>query len=356
MRHKDNNLNLLRLIAALLVLYAHSFAFYGNSPARFLDLSSYGGLGVDIFFIISGYLIVKSWDSTPSARDFLMKRSLRIFPALIVVVLVSAFILGPIFSTLTVREYFANPRIWTYLKNILLDPVFNLPGVLEHSRVPGVVNGSLWSLPVEFFMYLVVMGLGLLFKSGRWAYAMATVVFALTVMFWCWRETPLVVVYGTGIQNIFLTGIYFMIGACYAKWRIERWFSLSGVCVLIMATILLAPYAPVSKVLLWFTLPYVVLAYGLSSSWLGSWVNRIGDCSYGVYIYAFPVQQFVLLMFPDMSYPLYLAVTIAMTLVLGYASWHLVEKRMLKFKIRFQGSVEKTEPLFIQEPGNNPGR
>ncbi|WP_367372489.1 acyltransferase family protein [Pseudomonas lini] len=339
MQHKDNNLNLLRLIAALMVLYAHSFAFYGNAPAGFLGLASYGGLGIEIFFIISGYLIVKSWDFTPSAANFLIKRSLRIFPALIVVVLISMFVLGPIFTTLTVSEYFAHPQFWSYMRNIILSPVFYLPGVLEHARVPNAVNGSLWSLPVEFFMYLVVMGLGLLFKGGRWVYTAVTALFALTVVFWCWRNAPLVVVYGTDVRNIFLTGIYFMIGACYAKWRLERWFSLSGVCVLIMATILLAPYAAVSKFLLWLALPYVVLAYGLSRSWLGSWVNRVGDCSYGVYIYAFPVQQFVLLKFPNISYPMYLFVTIVITLMLGYASWHLVEKRVLKFKPKDKSRV-----------------
>lgn len=350
MQHKDNNLNLLRLIAALMVLYAHSFAFYGNPPAGFLGLASYGGLGIEIFFIISGYLIVKSWDFTPSVANFLIKRSLRIFPALIVVVLISMFVLGPMFTTLTVSEYFAHPQFWSYMKNIILSPVFYLPGVLEHARVPNAVNGSLWSLPVEFFMYLVVMGLGLLFKGGRWVYTAVTALFALTVVFWCWRDAPLVVVYGTDVRNIFLTGIYFMIGACYAKWRLERWFSLSGVCVLIMATILLAPYAAVSKLLLWLALPYVVLAYGLSRSWLGSWVNRVGDCSYGVYIYAFPVQQFVLLKFPNISYPTYLFVTIVITLVLGYASWHLVEKRVLKFKPKDKSRVlagsEELKPVF----------
>lgn len=357
MQHKDNNLNLLRLIAALMVLYAHSFAFYGNPPAGFLGLTSYGGLGIDIFFVISGYLIVRSWDFTPSVTSFLIKRSLRIFPALIVVVLISMFVLGPIFTTLTVSEYLAHPQFWSYLLNIILSPVFYLPGVLEHARIPNAVNGSLWSLPVEFFMYLVVMGLGLLFKGGRWVYTTVTVLFALTVVFWCWRGAPPVVVYGTDVRNIFLTGIYFMIGACYAKWRLERWFSLSGVCMLIMATILLAPYTAVSKFLLWLALPYVVLAYGLSRSWLGSCINRVGDCSYGVYIYAFPVQQFVLLKFPAISYPVYLFTTIIITLVLGYASWHLVEKRVLKFKpkdkLRVLAGSEAAKPAALPSVSEN---
>lgn len=163
-------------------------------------------------------------------------------------------------------------------------------------------------------------------------YAAVTAGFVAAVVFWCWKDAPLIVVHGTDIRNVFLTGIYFMIGACYAKFRLERFFSLSGVFVLLMATIILAPYVAVSKFVMWVTLPYIVLAYGLSNSWLGSFVNKVGDCSYGVYIYAFPVQQFVLLQYPDIAYGTYLTVTVLMSLVLGYGSWHLIEKRMLRFK------------------------
>lgn len=354
MQRKDNNLNLLRLVAALMVLYAHSFDFYGNTPAGFLGLASYGSLGIKIFFVISGYLIVKSWDFDPSWISFLIKRGLRIFPALIVVVLLSALILGPIFTTLTIKEYFTHPQLKSYLSNIILYPEFYLPGVLETARVPNAVNGSLWSLPVEFTMYLIVMMLGLLFKAGKYFYAVVTCLFAVVVIFWCWRGAPLIVYYGTDIRNIFLVGIYFMFGACYAKWGMDRWFSLSGVCVLVLVTIMLAPYASVSKVLLWISLPYVVLAYGLSRSWLGAFVNKLGDCSYGVYIYAFPVQQFVLLAIPNISYPIYLLSTVIISLLLGYSSWHLVEKRFLRFKpkkatavnervydVQFSGVTEK---------------
>jgi peptidoglycan/LPS O-acetylase OafA/YrhL len=343
MLHKDNNLNLLRLIAALMVLYAHSFAFYGKPAAGFLGLNTYGGLGINIFFVISGYLIVKSWTFNPSPINFLMKRSLRIFPALIVVVLISMFLLGPIFTTLSLKDYFLHPLFPGYIKNIILKPVFYLPGVLEHARVPSAINGSLWSLPVEFFMYLVVMGLGMLFKGGRLIYAAATAVFAAIVVFWCWKDAQPVVVYGTDVRDIFTTGIYFLIGACYAKFGLERWFSLSGVFLLLLLTIILAPYSSVSNFLMWITLPYVVLAYGLSRSWLGSLVNKIGDCSYGVYIYAFPVQQFVLLTNPDIGYGTYLLVTILITVGLGYCSWHLIEKRALKYKPKDQGMLAASE-------------
>jgi len=348
MQHKDNNLNLLRLVAALMVLYAHSFLFYGKPAVGFLGLGTYGGLGINIFFVISGYLIVKSWDSNPSPVSFLMKRSLRIFPALIVVVLISMFLLGPTFSTLGLKEYFTNNMFPGYIKNIILKPVFSLPGVLEHAKVPNAVNGSLWSLPVEFFMYLVVMGLGIVFKGGRLVYAAVTALFAALVVFWCWRDAPLIVVYGTDVRDVIQTGIYFMIGACYAKFRLERWFSLSGVFVLLIATILLAPYSSVASFLMWFTLPYIVLAYGLSSSWLGSFVNKVGDCSYGVYIYAFPVQQFVLLKFPDISYGTYLFVTALIAITLGYCSWHFVEKRMLKLKPKEKGR-QTLSPLEAEE-------
>jgi peptidoglycan/LPS O-acetylase OafA/YrhL len=106
----SNNFDFLRIFAALLVILSHSFAISGSSYEPLLSLSKYislGGLGLAIFFIISGYLITKSWVEHPSAFRFLSSRFLRIIPGLFVVTLLSILVLGPLVTNLSLSEYFA---------------------------------------------------------------------------------------------------------------------------------------------------------------------------------------------------------------------------------------------------------
>lgn len=341
--HRDNNLNLLRLVAALMVLYAHSFVFYGKFISDFIGINSYGGLGVEIFFIISGYLIVKSWDADPNWSRFMLKRSLRIFPALIVVVVLSVLVLGPIFTRLELVAYFTHPQLMDYFKNIALYPVYYLPGVLETARLPNAVNGSLWSLPVEFFMYLVVLVLGVFARSSKWVYLTAAIAFAAISILWCWGNPNVVVFYGTDIKNIFSVGVFFLAGAVFGKFKLERFITLSRVVAILLGLLMLAPCKDLTRVLMMLVFPFVVIAYGVASSSLGSLFNRLGDCSYGVYIYAFPVQQFLLQVFPSISYSLYLFLSVVISMALGFLSWHLVEKRFLDFKPK--RAVERPGPL-----------
>lgn len=128
---------------------------------------SLANIGVGIFFVISGYLITKSWERGPQAFNYLKKRALRIFPGLIVVVFLTVFLLGPFVTTLSLNNYFSNPQTWSYLLTILIFPLyyggsyFALPGVFENNPFPNVVNGSLWFLPHMLLLYIVVLALGL---------------------------------------------------------------------------------------------------------------------------------------------------------------------------------------------------
>lgn len=332
MNHRDNNLNLLRLIASFMVLYSHAFAFYGKKSHRFLDFNSFGGLGISIFFIISGYLIVKSWDSDPVWYRFLLKRSLRIFPGLIVVVLLTAMIVGPLFSSLNVTDYFAHDGVIFYLKNILLYPVFALPGVLVDARVPNAINGSLWSLPVEYSLYLTVLLIGLIFKGTKILYLSLLVIFILVNILWVWQGAEMLVFYGSDVRQYFIAGIFFIIGACYAKFNVNRFFSLTTSITCLFLLTFFSGTAEVSKLLMWIFFPFVVLSFGLSTSWLGSKINALGDYSYGVYIYAFPVQQLLLLKFPEIGFYSYLLYSSVITLFFAAISWHLIEKKCLAIK------------------------
>lgn len=106
---KSNNLNALRLIAAGLVLYGHSFVFLGLHEPYFLSWLHLGTLGVYIFFTISGFLVSQSWDRDPHLLRFFIRRALRIFPGLFVCLLLSILVLGPLVSTLPTKDYFFTP-------------------------------------------------------------------------------------------------------------------------------------------------------------------------------------------------------------------------------------------------------
>ena len=104
---RDNAFDVLRLLGATLVLVSHSFALVGLAEPH-LGHSSFGAIGVEVFFAISGFLITASWLSEPRLRAFLVKRALRILPALFVTVLASAFLLGPLVSDLSPISYFSS--------------------------------------------------------------------------------------------------------------------------------------------------------------------------------------------------------------------------------------------------------
>lgn len=144
-----NSLDLLRLVAAALVLYSHQYALLGLPEPSFFGWTTFGGAGVSIFFFLSGMLVWSSWALDPDLQRFFVRRSLRISPALWVVVSCSVFLLGPVFSTLRGPDYFAAPETWRYLSTALLVGRHTLPGVFSDHPFPLAVKGSLWTLPVE---------------------------------------------------------------------------------------------------------------------------------------------------------------------------------------------------------------
>ena len=155
-----NSLDLLRLLASTMVLFSHQFALMGLSEPQFMGWNTWGGAGVTIFFFLSGWLVWASWERDPHAWRFFLRRSLRIFPGLWVVCLLSIFLLGPLVTTLSLSDYFGSAVTWRYFWTALFLTPYVLPGVFVGNAMPGIVNGSLWTLPVEYFCYITVAVIG----------------------------------------------------------------------------------------------------------------------------------------------------------------------------------------------------
>jgi len=333
MSPRRNNLDLVRLFAASLVIYSHSFVLLGlpEHPAMWITP---GPLGVYIFFAISGFLIAGSWDSDPHLFRFLTRRALRIFPGLAVCVLLSILILGPVMTTLTAKGYFAHPYTRGYLGNIALYISYQLPGVFSRNPYPLAINGSLWSLPVEFSLYLLAAVLGMVFRANRWVWLGAFVLFAIGCAFWAYRNPPIVVFYGMDTRQIAISGVYFVAGACFHKFDLKRYLSTSSVVAALLLLMCLMAWPEAQRLASWILLPWAVLGFGLAYSERLMSLVRFGDYSYGVYIYAFPIQQTIAHLFPGIRQPTFLAFSLAATFVAAALSWHLVEKPALQFKPR----------------------
>jgi len=329
---ESNIFDALRLLAATLVIFSHSYAMVGLKEPTFLD-SSWGAFGVHIFFILSGLLIAVSWMSHPRVSAFMGKRLLRILPALSVVIFATAFIVGPLFTTLSLKQYFSDNLTYQYLNGIsVFGLVFTLPGVFSKNNP--VVNGSLWTLPYEMFAYMTVAFLGrtLLLKKKQFViglYAACIILFLLTkppnnnlVLF------TLNFHYLVMFLSFFLSGV---ICALYKESIMLAWpGALVGISLLLIVPTKWAVFTS------FFVLPYLVL-YAASLTHLGlEKVGRYGDFSYGMYIFAWPIQQILVKLHGgNIGHNQLFIYTLLITLMLSIVSWHYVEKPMLKKKICF---------------------
>jgi peptidoglycan/LPS O-acetylase OafA/YrhL len=352
-----NNFDLLRLLAAISVVFAHSFNLLGlPEPFPHLEGLSWGFLGVLVFFSISGFLISRSWAKDPRIISFVVKRALRLMPALIVALLLSAVVLGPLVTSTPVRTYLDEPGTKAYvINNATLQSDYDLPGVFEHNSYPLAVNGSLWTLPLEVKAYAFVALIGLAGLLTRWrALMIGVVAFAVLACIDSVRSSipganhfvaslvdiqaspALVYEAKLGTYTVYADMFAaFTIGATlYAlrRWVSLRWELALLVLVAWLSTIALGGSAP--EIALVILGPYIVLFLAYRTRSVVRLPKRMGDYSYGAYIYAFPVQQTI----SSLSHPhsgwLMFLLAMPITLVLATLSWHLIERPALDIKRR----------------------
>jgi len=307
-----NNFNLMRLVAAWLVIYGHAHAITGlpghDLIASLTPLRAAGAVAVDMFFAVSGFLIAASLERN-TVRGYLASRGLRILPALLACVALTTLVLGPLLTT--AADYWRQSQTWEYLlvNASLLLSRFHLPGVFG-GHPTDVVNGSLWTLPNEARLYLLLMVAWLL---GLLAPKRYTLLWALAMMAGyalAWRYWPL----PDHIQKYGECAAFFTTGALL--WVNRGHIRLSGWTVMGMLAGLV-----LLRGTTWSHLPYFgLLTYG--ALYLGLRVRlpmiRHHDLSYGLYLYGWPAQQ------------------LAWMLPAGAgASWWLVERPALRWKKRW---------------------
>lgn len=333
---RDNNFDALRLLAAASVIFSHSFLVAQGTQDRepLIRLtgnqSILGLCGVFVFFAISGFLVTQSWERTGSTPRYLLKRCLRIFPGLIVALVLSAFVLAPIVTTLPPGSYFARPEPYRYVaSNALLSvKAHELPGVLFANNPVGLeINGSLWTLRHEFLMYLMVMTLGLTRLLNAW-----TCVALVGLGMACVGFRGLPALDALGGWGWLLA--FFAIGMLLYKLRNTRIFDRR---VALAALALLVASVPLRQFVLMFPLTgcYLALWLALNPRIPPLHVGRWGDLSYGLYIYGWPSEQFVVwLKGGHAAWWQVCGGGFMLAGALAIVSWHLIEGPALRVKPR----------------------
>lgn len=341
---RDNNFNLMRLIAAVMVLYSHSFALaVGLSSAEpWLQFGiTPGSVAVDIFFVTSGFLVTGSLVSRKELCSFVMARVLRIYPALLVMLVLTIFVLGAYFTTLTLHDYFTDIETLKYgAKNSILiaGSYSHLPFVFEDNPFRKAVNGSLWTMPWELRMYVILLCIGVIVKMSNWREIVWKLLVIATlvsvVILYIMKHYYSITVLITDERVLRLSFMFFVGATFYAIKNvvyIGHWSGfLVGIIIILAATVGQWLFLPIYTV----CIAYLLLHLAYLPSGIVRKFNNLGDYSYGVYIYAFPIQQSVVALVPGISgLNLFLA-AFPLVLLCSIFSWHVVEKRCLNLKNR----------------------
>lgn len=349
---RDNNFNLLRLLCAFGVLQAHShLVFSGQSLEWSLLGVRIDHLFVTVFFAISGFLICKSLLQSHDLKHYFIARALRLLPALLVLLLMTVLVIGPLLTEASLSAYFSSQLTWDYLLNANLLNIhtqFELTGVFANAPYPNNVNTSLWTLPIEAWLYMMA--------------AMAYCLIALGIEHWPNLNRRALL--GVGILGLLGLSV---IGHTTLQHRDDdAQVMLLFICLFYAAALaysartklilryryamvlwLLAPLADKTALFsayfaITMTYSVLILAY-MPNGWIRKF-NRLGDYSYGVYIYGFLVQQGTLLLWPDAPFVGFVLLSSLITLLCAVASWHWLEKPCLAH-LKTQHSFKGVRPI-----------
>ncbi len=345
---RDNNFNLIRLTAALSVLGGHSVAVLGLPSSRefFFDHLglSLAEMAVDVFFVTSGFLVTGSLVNRGEIVAYLWARALRIYPAIWAMLVLTVFVLAPALTILPLADYLTSPKTHDYFAKCatLIGGVrYSLPGVFETNPLKSEFNGSLWTLPIELRLYCYLAAgwlvLSLAPAVRLRAMSIAAPIAACAFLVLILRGRLFGAPFNAADTRVFM----FLYGASLYLWRdkvpMRRSILIAALACLLLASVDQQAFFVVYVLCLApLTLHLAYLPKGRIRAF-----NDWGDCSYGVYIYAFPIQQTLALLFPGMPLTAMIAGSGAITLGVAALSWTLIERRALALKGDFAAATSR---------------
>lgn len=333
-----NNFDFFRFLFALLVVISHSFPLSGIDEKeqwiyQFTNGQMvYSSLGLNGFFVISGFFIFQSMQRSQNLVKYFTKRLLRILPGLFVVLFLTLLLAPFVYEDKI--PFLSNKEVWTYLPNNLslygFQPVIS--GVFD-SNYYHAINGSLWTIRYEFSLYIAV---ALLFFIKEKKTVLIIVLLLTFLSFYLIYQFFLdrfasSKVFGMLGYEILNLGTFFIMGSLLASVQFEKYkynYVFFGVAVIFLfVSIYFNNYGIVKHLIF----PIIIIFLGYYVLPFLSIFGKYGDASYGIYIYSFPIQQALMYYFQLKTYPL-LIWSCLLSIIFGYLSWHFIEKKALLIK------------------------
>lgn len=332
-RDRANNFPLLRLVAAISVILADAFLLAGGHQNMAQPPEGAGWLGqfgVSIFFVIGGYLVTQSYETTRSTPRFLLKRFLRVYPALLACLLFCALAIGAAVTVLPLGDYYRQESVAKFIvMNLLMQvQVDTLPTVIfTANESGGIVDGPLWTVPYGFASYATVALL------GRFGWLRMRVIAGL------WLVGIAAALYDTTLWQNFIGGFLPLLGCFAAGMAMFKlrgdWLRDRRLALLSAVGLLIAAGMDVSAALFAIFGAYLVIHLALDPRLPRVNAAKYGDLSYGLYLYGWPVQQTILWLCGDaLPWWALFAIALPVTAALAFISWQIIERPALSLKPR----------------------
>ncbi len=275
---KSNNLNFIKFIAAILVIYTHSYGMITGNNCWL------GGFAVAIFFFSSGYFVTKSLLRKKDIKAFVVSRFARLYPVFALTVILTAFVLGPIATTLPVTDYFTNLLTYKYLLELLFIPRYLLPGVFDACSV----NASLWTMTLEVLCYIA---LGFAYKLkmlNKRVLLILNIPVAIAVLYLFGVKS------GDFAMHAYVRAMCtFVAGVDFFVFKDKISFDIRRVVIFVIIGVFLVAFGRRDFAII-VILPYLLTAIVFCPKQLPEFFGKVGDLSYSMYLVAFPIQRLLI--------------------------------------------------------------
>lgn len=338
---RENNFAIIRYAATMFVFAGHMGMIMGVQPPLFAGIRLHE-IGVSMLFLISGYLITKSWLSDPNPLRYGIRRFFRLWPPFAVMILLMVFIAGPLVSQLSWQEYFQGG--WqVYLRNLRFYIIYALPGVFTELPVASAVNGSLWTMPVEAGLYVItplLLTAMRVRKNQKVSFVPMAVLTVAAFVFDLYlrvcRADAWVVFYATDIISAYHLTVMYLIGMLFTYEQMRKILNVQAGCAA-MCLLFLFQTGSVKVVytLLYLIFPYFIFSIVFAPKPVFSKVGRKMELSYGIYLYGFFFQQLAVQWQQQrgvsLGYTKTLFLSLIPTLIAAVFSYYLVERPAIRF-------------------------